>query len=212
MIENIIPKILTDDLEKVKEQVNQVKGLVRRVQVGVVDGVYVDNLTVAPADLSEVDFGEFEVEVHLMVEYPGDLLGDCYAGGARLVVGQIERMGGQGSFVEQAQELGLRVKLAIDLFTPAEEVGVELWNKVDGVLLMSVRAGFQGQKFDKQVVEKIKKLRNGGFGGEIEVDGGLNPENITMCKQAGANKFVVGSYLWKSKNIDEALEELRKVS
>jgi len=58
------------------------------------------------------------------------------------------------------------------------------------------------------VVEKIKQVRKLGFGGDVQVDGGMNPTTVTMCKQAGANQFGVTSWLWEKEDIGKALEEL----
>jgi ribulose-phosphate 3-epimerase len=117
-------------------------------------------------------------------------------------------MGSQQGFVEQAKELGLQIGLAVDLYTPISSVDKSTWSKLDGILLMSVKAGFAQQAFDPRVLPKIEKLRKLGFKADIQIDGGINVETGRKCIKAGANQLAVGSFLWKGDTVDKGLELL----
>lgn len=207
----IIPAILENSVEAVEKRLAMIKGKAERVSIDVIDGIYADNLTVGLEDLRGVDFYGLTVEVQLMTEYPVEYLGVCKSLGVERAFGHIEKMDDQAAFVETARELEIAPAFGVDLYTPLESIEGKLLEELDGVLLMSVKAGFSGQHFNKTVLEKIKKLREMGFEGDIEMDGGMNPETVKACYGAGANQFSVTSYLWKASNIDEALDKLRMV-
>jgi ribulose-phosphate 3-epimerase len=77
------------------------------------------------------------------------------------------------------------------------------------VLVMSIYAGFGGQKFMPECLERIKKLRVWGFKGDIQVDGGVTDVTIGGCTAAGANVFVAGTYLFKAESMADAMGRLR---
>jgi ribulose-phosphate 3-epimerase len=211
----IIPAVLDNSTQAVREKVNKVKGLVKRVQVDVIDGVFADNLTVTPADLVDVDFRPLAVDFHLMVEDPESYVDECalLRGGSVgvRIVGQIERMGSQEKFITRGHEAGCQMGLAIDLYTPVSSIDQKLFTKLDCVLVMSVKAGFSGQHFVHTISKKIEKLIHSGYDGEIVDDGGEDPKHILLSKAAGATSFAVGSYLWQHEDIKAALQELKEI-
>lgn len=217
----IIPAILESSTAEVQRKVGLVKGLTQRVQIDVIDGVFADNPTVSPADMLNIDFAGLAVDIHLMTEEPVDFLEESArliekCGGIR-VIGQIERMGKQTEFISLARELKLAVGLGLDLYTPVDAIDKKIAGSLDCVLLMAVKAGTQGiNKLSPAVVEKIKEIKAGqpfakSWPGQIIVDGGLNPETVNICRQAGAAQFAVGSWLWEHKDISLAIKELNKI-
>lgn len=215
----IIPAILENSIFEVQAKINQVKVLVNRVQVDIVDGIFADNLTVSPVDLLNIDFAGLAVDIHLMTEEPvdfleesADLVGKC---GAVRVIGQVERMGKQSGFVKLARELKLEVGLALDFYTPVSAINNKVIESLDCALLMAVMAGTQGnKKFSPAVIDKIGDINKGlSLHGkdspfQIIVDGGLDPASVRLCRRAGADQFAVGSWLWQHKDIKLALGEL----
>lgn len=206
----IIPAVLEESIERVEEKLDMVKGLATRVGVDVVDGVYADNLTIGVEELAQIDLEGFLVDVQLIVEYPIDYVDECGRVGVTRVFGHVERMGSQIDFVERAIEVGVKPGLALDLHTPVSAIEKEVWAKLDGVLLMSVKAGFSGQTFNPGIVAKIKQVKHLGFTGDVQMDGGMNPETIERCYQVGANQFAITHYLWGSKDVQATLESLQK--
>ncbi len=203
---NIIPAILTDNLtdlnDKVKRinDVSYVEGItVRTIQIDVIDGVFADNRTVDPVNLVGLDT-DLGIDFHLMVKEPVNWIEKCANAGADRIIGQIEMMKNQVEFVEKVQETGLYIGLAIDLETPISELNALILNNVDVILLMAVKAGFGGQKFDKRVLDKIKELDEIRVRDrtlfKICVDGGETEDVIDNTHLAGADEVVIGKRLF----------------
>lgn len=204
----IIPAILEQSIEEVQKKVDRVKEFFDRVQIDIID----EGQTITLGELCEINFYHLAVDIHLMTDAPETFLSLCsdIANNVKSVrvIGQIERMADQRSFIQKAHELGLKVGLALDLYTPISSLDFEARKDTDCILLMSVKAGFAGQHFDERVIEKIKELRALPCDKIIVMDGGENPEHIRMSKKAGANEFAVGNYLWEHKDARQALLEL----
>lgn len=192
----IYPAILESTREGVVEKVALVKGRVERVQVDVVDGLFADNVTVGPTDLEKIDWSGLGVDVHLMVDDPMEWVEDCLSLPKVRVIGQIERMGNQGWFVDWVKGYGKEVGLAVDLHTPISSLEKDVLEEVDLVVLLAVKAGFQGQDFDERVWGKIGELQR-FFRGEIVVDGGVRKEQLGKLKELGVSA-AVGSFWWET--------------
>ena len=202
----IIPAILTGDVVVAKQQAQLIEGLVARVQIDIIDGVFAKNKTIRVEDIDRLATSAI-IDAHLMVKNPASFLNRCDGVGVGRVYAQVEMMKSQAEFVDQASSLGMGVGLALGLYTPVSAI-TDMLPHLDGVLLMSVQAGFQGQSFSELVFKKIHELRDGFFG-DICVDGGLDTGAIALCRDEGANHFGVGSAIWKAKDIKEKLKELR---
>ena len=194
----IIPGVLTESLDDLREKVKQASSFSERVCVDVIDGLFADNLTVMPSDLREVDWHDLSVDVQLMVEEPADYLGELHLLKVERVFGHVEKMGKPEQYLAECKELSLDLGWGFDLYTPLEALSNKLLLEAKAILLMSVKAGFSGQKFEKQVLNKIAALRKLGFMGDIVMDGGLNKKTIPLCLRAEANQFSVTSDLWDS--------------
>lgn len=207
VVKDLIPDILEQEIDVVAEKVAILDGMVDLVHIDIMDGIMVDNLTIGLSQLSDIEFpADMKIDMHLMVEYPTEYLGECHTLRVYRALAQIERMNSQREFVETAEELGVKPCLALDLHTPAESIEKELYERLDAILVMSVKAGWSGQKFDASVIEKIKELRKLGYGGHIVMDGGMDGETICPCWQAGADQFAINSYFWKAEDKQATLE------
>lgn len=220
----IIPGILENSILEVQTKINRVKGLVDRIQIDIIDGIFADNLTVSPVDLLGIDFAGLSVDIHLMTEEPANFLEESAGlmekcSGVR-VIGQIERMGKQAEFITLARKMGLAVGLALDFYTPVDTIDKKIARLLDCVLLMAVKSGTQGkEKFSPAVIGKIQEIKTGvspTHVGEtpvrIIIDGGLDPESVRLCRQAGADEFAVGSWLWQHQDMKQALYELNSAA
>lgn len=207
MLVNIIPAILTNNLTDLEtklkiidEAVEVNEAPVRRVQIDVIDGVFIDNKTVDPANMLGVETN-LSLDFHLMVKEPIKWVEKCASAGADRIIGQIEMMENQVEFVGKVAETGLYVGLAIDLDTPVSNLDPVVLNNVDVVLVMAVKAGRGGQKFEPSVLDKIKELDeirvrdNTPF--KICVDGGETEDTIPESHWAGADEVVIGQRLFK---------------
>jgi ribulose-phosphate 3-epimerase len=213
----IIPAILVAELNELKQQLKWLEelrlapggaGLISRVQIDIIDEEFAEKQTIKMEELEKVAC-DWVTDVHLMVKEPIHYLNRCDQVGVERVYGQIELMGNVDEFVDQATSLGMEVGLALDLETEVDLIKKQL-SHVDGVLLMAVPAGAQGQKFDDKVLAKIVELRTGGFREDVCVDGGLNVETVRFCWEKGANHFAVGSFLWRAKNLQKQIEKLKQ--
>lgn len=222
-MEMIIPAILEKSVEEVQKKIDRVRGFVDRVQIDIID----EQQTVGLRDLQNVNFYHLAVDIHLMTDDPEKFLEQCaeitrktdrhpfnkfrIAMTSRVrAIGQIERMPDQKEFIQKAHKLGLAAGLALDLYTPILSLDFSARERVDCILLMSVKAGLAGQPFDHRVIEKIKELRDSPYRGIILMDGGEDPAHIKMSREAGATEFAVGSYLWQHEDIRKALQGLEE--
>lgn len=212
----IVPAILESTTTAVQEKINKVIGLVQRIQVDVVDGIFADNLTVSPVDLVDIDFGNLAIDIHLLTEEPVDLVTECgqlcVLGTSVRVIGQIERMGNQLDFLKQVKQIGAQAGLALDVFTPPVVLKPAVYAEIDCLLLMTGRGGFQGGRFQPKSLSRVSWLvdlrQRDQLDFPVILDGGLNPELINQGVELGASEFVVGSWLWQQSNVAEALVEL----
>jgi len=216
----LVPTILTADPRRLKEDLSFLKGKVDRVQIDIVDGKFARNKTIAVNQLvGLVDMVDDNLlfDFHLMVDDPAACLEKEYWPGATdFIIAQIERMASQTEFCHQAKERGFKVGLAVDLETSLESLEEMALDFCDQVLILGVKAGFSGQKFSPQVVEKIVNLRRWRERERwqflIGVDGGLNEKTIPPCRQAGAEIFYVGGAIWKAKNPGRKIERLKELT
>lgn len=210
----IIPAILTNDPKELEEKIRQVEGLVGRVQIDIVDGVFADNKTVSLDAVANIDT-DILLDIQLMTKEPADWVGKVVHTMADRIIGHIEMMSDQMAFVAKVQETGEKIGLAIDLPTPVSALDPAVINNLDVILVMSVKAGFGGQEFDESVIEKIKQLdeirARDGTPFRICVDGGINEENIQKVRQARADEVVIGHSLFEG-DIQERLKELRRAA
>ena len=206
---NIIPSIIASDFAEVKEKLTKLEGLVEWVELDVMDGVFVPNVSwQAEEDLREID-GQTKLSAHLMMESPETVVEDWQTLVDRIII-HIESTDQLDSLLSRFDN-GLNpceIGLALELETSLEKVKPYL-NKVKIFQLMSIaNIGYQGEKFDARVLPKIKELRELASDAKIIVDGGIKPEMVAELSEAGVDALVVGSYIWRSKNIEEALRTL----
>lgn len=203
----IIPSPGTENKnwEEIDKKIDSVKSFAKTIHIDVIDGVYVGNKTFSdPAPFGKYTnkskTGQIEggsgliFEVHLMVDNPIQYIKPFSDAGFQRFIGQIEKMPSQEEFVAQAQMYGEAV-LALDKQSPAETLNVSL-EDLDAVLVMTIQAGYSGQKFEEELLDKVKLLRSKSEYLPIEVDGGINDETIEVAAAAGANRFVATSFLF----------------
>ncbi|MDZ7586862.1 MAG: hypothetical protein U0946_03830, partial [Patescibacteria group bacterium] len=147
-----------------------------------------------------------------MTVEPADWLEICKIEGVKTAIGQIENMSSQKEFVEEARQLNLRVGLAVDLETELKELDWLTAKEADLILIMAVRAGQEGQKFNQESLSRVRELRKRGFAKEICVDGGVSEQTIAACVKAGADVLAVGSALWQAEDIEGKLKQLMQLA
>ncbi len=183
------------------------------LHIDVMDGHFVPNLTMGPVVVEAIRrASRLPLDIHLMIDHPQQSVRPFLDAGAYTLTPHIEAEGlrTEGS-VEQLLDVirqgGARAGLALRPRTNAEAVKPFL-PRLDLVLVMSVEPGFGGQRFMPEVVPKVRQLRQ-WFAGDISVDGGINAETGRLCREAGANILVAGTYLFRSPACHAAVQSLR---
>ncbi|MBE0497902.1 MAG: ribulose-phosphate 3-epimerase [Campylobacterales bacterium] len=210
----VAPSILSADFGNLAADVRAIcEGGCDLVHVDVMDGHFVPNLTIGPVVVSAVAKAATKpLDIHLMVEnntFFVDLFAPLKPG---YITFHIEEEKNPHRLVQYIRELGIKPGIVLNPHTPAEAVEY-LLHDVDMVLVMSVNPGFGGQKFIPTVVEKIKRLKvlRDRINPDclIEIDGGVNAQNIQMLSDAGVDVCVAGSYVFSHDSYKTAIESLK---
>jgi ribulose-phosphate 3-epimerase len=203
----IAPSILSADFGKLNEEIASIEAYADVLHVDVMDGHFVPNITIGPAVVKSIKT-KLPLDLHLMIEHPENFLEDFVKAGAASITVHQEACVHLARVLEQIKALGVKAAVSINPATPLAAIG-EVLNLVDMVLIMSVNPGFGGQKFIDSALHKICDLRAMAPHLDIEVDGGINAETAKLCREAGANILVAGSYIFGAENRQAAIGSLR---
>jgi len=200
----IAPSILSADFTRLGEQVQEVEAAgVDRVQIDVMDGRFVPNITFGTQAVSSLrPLTRLTLETHLMVEPPEDFIESFAAAGADTIIIHQEATPHLHRAIQQIHALGKKAGVAINPSTPALLLS-EVLGSLDLVLVMTVNPGFGGQEFIMETLPKIRQVRRWieekELDCEVEVDGGINVETARLVVEAGANVLVAGSSVYGCK-------------
>src|ERR1700680_4640939 len=196
----IVPSILSADVGRLAEQVKEAEAAgADRIQVDVMDGHFVPNLTFGPQIVEAVRRAtKLPIEAHLMIERP-DLFLEAFAkAGATLIEVQVEATTSLYRTVQTIKELGCKAGVAINPATPLEDLR-EILPYIDLVNVMTVEPGFGGQKFIAHSPEKIRRLRVLSQDVEIGGAGGIDAKTAPLVARAGATVLVAGNAVFGHK-------------
>lgn len=204
-MKGIFPSILSADFGKLSEDIKFVeKAGVQGIHCDIMDGHFVPNITYGPIIVSKVnEITELPLDVHLMIENPDKYIMDFIKAGADFISVHFENNVHLHRTVNLIKSCGAKAGTAINPSTPVEFL-FEILPELDFVLLMSVNPGFGGQKFIETSLKKIKKLKEiinrENLNTIIEIDGGIDESNIRLVYETGADMFVAGASIFKSKS------------
>jgi ribulose-phosphate 3-epimerase len=213
----IAPSILASNFAKLGDEIRTVEqGGADVLHVDVMDGHFVPNISIGiPVVASLRKATRLPLDVHLMIERPESYIAEFVRAGANRVLVHQEATVHLDRALAMIREHGAEAGAVIN---PATPVGMlsEVLDKLDTVLVMSVNPGFGGQKFIPGAIEKIRQLNewraryNGTF--RIEVDGGVDLENIAELAKAGANTFVAGTSIFQTSDPAGSARQLRQLA
>lgn len=208
----IIPAILTTDIREIEEKLGRSEEIVERVQIDIVDGQFAANRTIDPSVMESLDT-PLNLDFHLMTKEPSLWVERALRGGADRIIGQIEEMDDQVAFIGKVAEVGLSVGLAVDIETEIGKIDPTILSNLDVVVVMSVKAGFSGQEFDRRALAKIKELSELKVKDDtpfkICVDGGITEENVKDVVKAGADEVAIGKKIFEG-DLAENIEKFKK--
>jgi len=204
----VIPAILAKSREELLQRISQVNGLVKEIQLDIMDGEFVPNKTVGLEDLVSVPaLQNSKYEFHWMVKEPEKWIEKVP--GPHLHLVHIETIRSFVAIENAVKKSGGRLGLAINPDTPLERL-IPFVPKAQRILIMTVRPGFSGQKYIVEMEKKIRALRDKFPRMDIEVDGGVNLETVRGAYAAGANILAAASAIFSSDDTKAAIERLRQ--
>jgi ribulose-phosphate 3-epimerase len=210
----IAPSILSADFSRLGEEIRAIDAAgADYVHVDVMDGHFVPNITIGPLVVEAVrKTTRLPLDVHLMIEEPDLYIPDFARAGADLITVHVETVPHLHRTVQLIKSLGKKAGVSLNPATPAGALDMIL-SDLDLVLVMTVNPGFGGQSFIESCLPKIAALRSEidrrGLDVELEVDGGVKPDNIDRIAAAGAEIFVAGSAVFGSPDYRATIAELR---
>ncbi|MGM9618124.1 ribulose-phosphate 3-epimerase [Butyricicoccus sp.] len=207
----ISPSVFAADLSKFREQIQELEqNHAELLHVDVMDGHFVERMAFGADHIRMLkNMTHTPLDVHLMIDNPEVHIDSIADAGADIITVHQESTTRLLSCMQKIHKRGLKAGVVLSPATSEETIRY-LLDDVDMILLMTVNPGEGGQHFLTSVVEKIRRVKEmvGDRDIDIEVDGSIDDKTIRLCREAGANVFVSGGYLFK--NITTNMEALRK--
>jgi len=211
----LAPSLLAGDHGNLRSSLNEVESDGRQwIHLDLMDGHFVPNLSFGPQTVADLRSGsKLFFDVHLMLERPDLYLDPFIAAGSELITIHLEPEYDHVLSLKKIRDAGIQTGLAINPDTPVDLFFPYL-DQVDLCLCMTVNPGFGGQSFKAYVLDKVRELSKrraeGGHDFLIEVDGGVGPQHVEECLEAGVDVFVAGTSYYKA-NPEERAEFARSV-
>jgi ribulose-phosphate 3-epimerase len=212
----LAPSILSADFANLERDIRLVESLgADYIHVDVMDGQFVPNITLGPNVVTAIrPITKLPLDVHLMIVQPENYIEAFAQAGADIITVHQEATPHIHRALQMIKNAGVKAGVVINPGTPLSMIEHVL-DLADQVLIMTVNPGFGGQSFIDSALDKIAQLKEWkatkGYTYDIEVDGGIVPETAQRCKEAGANVFVAGSYIYNSESPEDRMAALREV-
>ncbi|AUS95854.1 ribulose-phosphate 3-epimerase [Clostridium thermosuccinogenes] len=211
----IAPSLLSSDFSKLGEEILKVeKSGADLIHIDVMDGHFVPNITIGPPVIKMLrKVTTLPFDVHLMIDNAEKYIDDFIDAGADIISVHVEANPHLNRVIQKIKQ---RNKKAAAVLNPATSLSSLDWilEDLDMVLLMTVNPGFGGQKYIESSTRKIRKLKeiitSRHLDIDIEVDGGISPDNVYEVTEAGANVIVAGSAVFDAPDVSEVISQLRQ--
>lgn len=205
------PSLLAADFMNMEADIRKVeKGGAKYLHIDVMDGHFVPNINFGPVTVEAIrKISDNVLDVHLMISDPLRYAETFLKAGADIITVHAEVKPDIEAIAELVKKHGKKLAIAINPPTDVFEIDPYL-DYVDMALVMTVNPGFGGQKFITDCVDKIKYIREKAPELDIQVDGGINLDNVSVVLEAGANVIVAGSSVFNANDPGKACEEFLK--
>lgn len=206
----VTPSILSADLGRLQEEVESVEQSADWLQVDVMDGHFVKNLSFG-APVIRCLATSLPMDAHLMVTNPADRIAEFLAAGVKNITFHAEAVQDTDSrraLIQAIRKGGATAGIALNPATPLSAID-DIVADMDLVLVMTVVPGFGGQAFIPEALDKVRALRAQFPRLMIQVDGGINVETAALCREAGANNLVAGSAIFAETDRATVISALR---
>lgn len=206
------PSLLSADFSKLADDIKVIEnGGAHMAHLDIMDGHFVPNISFGSSVVKSLrEHSNLIFDVHLMIENPEQYIACFVEAGSDIITVHYESTHHVHRAVQQIKSAGIKAGIALNPATPVEII-YDLLEEVDMILIMSVNPGFGGQSFIEFSKDKIKKLRNEitrrNLDVDIQVDGGVNLDNVEEIISCGANVIVAGSAIYKAENVMERTRE-----
>jgi len=210
----IAPSILSADFSRLGEHIMELEAYgADMIHIDVMDGMFVPNISFGVPIMKSIrKLTKLPFDVHLMIEEPSRYVEDFAKAGADIITVHYETDRHIDRTINYIKSFGVKAGVALNPATPVECIK-HLISNVDMVLIMSVNPGFGGQKYIKYCSGKIKEVRDlsDKYNKDImiQVDGGIDKDNISEVVGSGANVIVAGSSIFKNDEIEKNIKALR---
>ncbi len=216
MLRKLAPSILDVDFSCLERYLRKIEsGGADIIHLDIMDGNFVPNISFGPRIVESIrSKTSLPLEVHLMVEKPENHIKSFINAGGDIITVHYETSKHLDRLIQSINDADVKSGIALNPATPLSVIEY-LVNKIDILLLMTVNPGFGGQKFIPVMVKKIEKARkiidNQKKSISLEVDGGLNLDNISKVVKAGAEIIVTGQIIFKSINPVMTIKKIKKI-
>jgi ribulose-phosphate 3-epimerase len=212
----ISPSILSADFSRLGQEIKAVEDAgADYIHIDVMDGHFVPNITIGPLIIKAAKkCTKLPLDVHLMISDPDRYIDDFIDAGSDILTVHAEAALHLNSTLSRIKSRGIKAGVSINPSTPLDVLDYVL-DISDMVLIMSVNPGFGGQKFIENSIQKIKTLRailnKNNFPAELNVDGGINTDNIRKIAEAGADVFVSGSGIFGTPDYKQTITRMKEL-
>lgn len=211
----VAPSVLSADFLHLEKDIRMLNANADWIHLDVMDGTFVPNISFGFSIIDAVaPVAEIPMDVHLMVVHPERWFKHLSEKGVQYVSFHLEAAGrNTAKYIDEIHSLGMKAGVAIDPDVPVKRL-FKFIGKADFFLIMSVFAGFGGQKFIYESIDRVAELKTEadkrGVDVLIEVDGGVGLSNAGSLREAGAGMVVAGSSVFKAESPSEMIKSLQK--